>query len=405
MLRALTVPVGVGLRENSAAGRASFRTSSWTGRLSVSGGVGLAPVVVDTTTVELAAAVLASPTKPDKSQRVDERGVVGVVVPTHNDGPNIGPLLQRLLAEPVVGEVLVIASACDDETVPTVLEIAAEGDEAGDGRVRLYVEAERSGKAAAVNFGIRETNMPVIVIISGDVLPDPGAIPAMLEALHSPGVGMAGGRPVPVNPEDTAIGHAVHLLWRLHHRLALHQPKLGEMIALRSEATVSLPRTSVDEACFQAMIESEGWKSVYVPGAVVVNRGPGSIRDFVKQRRQVHTGHLWLRQKQHYTVPSLQPALLLYELWRDLTADRTRTEPRRLVWTAGAVAMEAWARLRARADFVRGRENHVWEMVSSTKAPALDADGVHAGDGQLMAGARVAPPAADQRGRQHQLPL
>ena len=369
--------------------------------------------------MELAAAVLASRAFDAAGAPAVSVGTIGVVVPTHNDGPNMAPLLERLLAEPAIGEILVIASACDDDTVPTVLEIANSRAAMGDGRVRLYVEAERSGKAAAVNFGIRETAMPSIVIISGDVLPEPGSIPLLVAALRSPGTGMAGGRPLPVNDEDSPIGYAVHLLWRLHHRLALHQPKLGEMIALRREAVVSLPRTSVDEACFQAMLESEGWKSAYVPGAVVVNRGPGSIKDFVKQRRQVHTGHLWLRHKQGYTVPSLQPALLVYELWRDivddLTTDPTRPQPtmaqptmtrsKRLAWTAGAVAMEAFARFRARGDYLRGRENHVWEMVQSTKAPALDADGLHPGHGELVASEGLAEAAADQRGRQHQLPL
>ena len=361
--------------------------------------------------VEWASAVLASApaSRPAAGEAPGtRRGVVGVVIPTHNDGPNIALLLERLLADPLVGEILVVASACTDETVPTVLEIANRcgGDGDGDGKVRLYVEAERSGKAAALNFGLRETTMPLILIVSGDVLPAEGAVAHMVKALGKPGVGMAGGRPVPVNSEDTPIGYAVHLLWRLHHRLALHQPKLGEMIALRQEAVVSLPRTSVDEACFQAMLEFDGgWKSAYVPEAVVTNRGPGTVRDFVKQRRQVHTGHLWLRHRQGYTVPSLQPALLLYELWRDLMDDRSRTEPKRLAWTAGTVAMEAWARMRARADFVRGMENHVWEMVPSTKAPALDTDGVHPGDGELVAGAWVAEAAADQRGRQHQLSL
>ena len=352
--------------------------------------------------VETAAAVLASPSAAGEPVAATSRGVVGVVVPTHNDGPNIATLLERLLAEPLVGEVLVVASACKDETVPTVLEVSSRCD----GKVRLYVEAERSGKAAALNFGIRETRMPIVLVVSGDVVPAEGAIGHLVEALRAPGVGMAGGRPVPVNAEDTPIGYAVHLLWRLHHRLALHQPKLGEMIAVRQEAVVSLPRTSVDEACFQAMLEFDGgWKSAYVPEAVVVNKGPCSVRDFIKQRRQVHTGHLWLRSRQGYTVPSLQPALLLYELWRDLTADRRRTEPKRLAWTAGTVAMEAWARMRARADFVRGRENHVWEMVQSTKAPAIDADRVHPGHGELVAGSWVAEAAADQRGRQHEFSL
>ena len=336
-----------------------------------------------------------------EATRPSHTGTIAVVIPTHNDGPNIGALLSRLLEEPAVGEVLVIASACDDETVPTVLELSNDRD----GKIRLYVEAERSGKVAAINFGLGEVTLPYTVVISGDVLPESGAISRLLEALERPGVGLVGGRPLPVNPEATGLGHAVHLLWRLHHRLALHQPKLGEMIGIRTEAIVALPRTSVDEACFQAILETSGWKSVYVPDAVVLNRGPGTVRDFFKQRRQIHAGHLWLRHRQHYTVPSLQPRLLASEMWRDLTSERERLRPRRLAWTAGAVAMEAGARLMARLDYMRGRENHVWDMVKSTKGPALDADGLRTGGGQLVAGERLAPAAPDQRDGQHELPV
>jgi len=292
--------------------------------------------------------------------------VAGVVVPTHNDGANIGPLLARLLAEPCIDEVVVVASGCDDGTLPTVSEVAAANPE----RVRLYVEAERSGKVAAVNFGLRKLSAAVVIVVSGDVLPDPGALGKLVDAMRDPGVALSGGRPVPVNDPNTPLGYAVHLLWRLHHRLALHQPKLGEMIALRAEAVVTLPRTSVDEACFQALIEAAGWRSEYLPGAVVRNRGPATVGDFIRQRRQVHTGHLWLRHKQHYAVPSLHVGMLGAELWRDMQADHDRLRPAHVVWTAGAVAMEAWARLGARFDYWRGRENHVWAMIQTTKGTA-----------------------------------
>jgi glycosyltransferase involved in cell wall biosynthesis len=299
-------------------------------------------------------------------------GGAGIVVPTHNDGANIGPLLTRLLTEPEVDEIVVVASGCDDETVATVTRLAAEHPDT----VRLYVERERSGKVAAVNFGLAQLRTPVLVVVSGDVLPDHGAIGKVVRALREPGVGLAGGRPVPVNDAGSAIGHAAHLLWRLHHRLALHQPKLGEMIAIRAEAVVALPRTSVDEACFQALLEGAGWRSVYVPDAVVWNRGPGTTADFVGQRRQIHTGHLWLRRRQHYAVPSMRLGLLGSELWNDVRTEPRGMRPTQLAWTAAAVGMEAWARLLARIDYLQGKENHVWAMVPSTKAPAPDADGV-----------------------------
>jgi biofilm PGA synthesis N-glycosyltransferase PgaC len=299
-------------------------------------------------------------------------GVAGIVVPTHNDGANIGPLLTRLLEEPDVAEIVVVASGCDDGTVPAVSAITKEHP----AKVRLYLERERSGKVSAVNFGLKQLQTPVMVVVSGDVLPERGAIAKVVEALQEPGVGLAGGRPVPVNGDSTPIGHAAHLLWRLHHRLALHQPKLGEMIALRAEAVVSLPRTSVDEACFQALLEHAGWRSVYVPEAVVWNRGPGTRADFVNQRRQIHTGHLWLRRRQHYAVPSLRLGLLRSELWADIRTEPKGMRPRQLTWTAAAVGMEAWARLLARLDYLQGKENHVWAMVESTKAPAPDAHGL-----------------------------
>jgi poly-beta-1,6-N-acetyl-D-glucosamine synthase len=299
-------------------------------------------------------------------------GVAGIVVPTHNDGANIGPLLARLLEEPDVGQIVVVASGCGDGTIPTVTAVT----EQHPARVRLYVERERSGKVSAVNFGLAQLRTPIVMVISGDVLPERGAIAKVVRALQEPGVGLAGGRPMPVNGAGTAIGHAAHLLWRLHHRLALHQPKLGEMIALRAEALVSLPRTSVDEACFQAILEHAGWRSVYVPDAVVWNRGPGTKADFVSQRRQVHTGHLWLRRRQHYAVPSLRLGLLGTELWNDVRTEPRGMRPRQLAWTASAVGMEAWARLLARLDYLQGKENHVWAMVESTKAPAPDTNGL-----------------------------
>lgn len=290
----------------------------------------------------------------------------GVVVPTHNDGANIGPLLARLLGEPCIDEIVVVASGCDDDTVATVTGLAA----ANPDRLRLYVEAQRTGKVAAVNFGVAKLTTPVVIVVSGDVLPDRGALTKLVEAMEDPSVALSGGRPVPVNDPESALGYAVHLLWRLHHRLALHQPKLGEMIALRSEAVVTLPRTSVDEACFQALIEAAGWRSVYVPDAIVRNRGPATVQDFVRQRRQIHTGHLWLRHKQHYAVPSMHVGLLSAELWRDMQADHDRLRPAHVAWTVGAVAMEGYARFRARVDYWMGRENIVWSMIQTTKGMA-----------------------------------
>lgn len=300
-------------------------------------------------------------------------GIASIVVPTHNDGLNIEVLLRRLLEEPCAGELIVVASGCCDDTVPIACRVADGAD-----HVSVFVEPERSGKTAAVNFGVSRCAMPAIVIVSGDVLPQPGAVTRLVAALEEPAVGMAGGRPVPVNHPWSTVGTAVHLLWRLHHRLALRQPKLGEMVALRAEAATLLPPTSVDEACFQARVEAAGWRCRYVPDAVVVNRGPTTSQDFIKQRRQIHTGHLWLRRREGYTVPSLRPVVLARECSAELVARYVR-QPAQLLGAGIAIVLELWARSLARLDYLRGKETHVWDMVASAKDPALGPNRVGAG--------------------------
>jgi hypothetical protein len=309
---------------------------------------------------------------------------VTVVVPTHNDGSNIGVLLEVLLAESRVAEVVVAASECSDETCPEVIDAAARCN----GRVRLYVEPRRSGKFAAVNLGIHMASQPFVVIVSGDVLPEPGAVDQVAEALNQAGVGLSGGRPVPVNADDEWIGHGVHLLWELHHRLALRQPKLGEVIAIKAEAAIALPTTSVDEAMLQALLERQGWRSVYVPGARIRNRGPSNARDLLQQRRQVHAGHVWLRRRVRYTVPSLRHAILFAEVVKLLRNRPSYRRPRRLAWTAATLMLEAAARFLAHVDYLQRKEIHVWKMVESAKAPASGAHRLRLLDGKLVAGNR-----------------
>jgi biofilm PGA synthesis N-glycosyltransferase PgaC len=324
-----------------------------------------------------------------------------VVVPTHNDGPNIAALLEGVLSEPSVGEVVVIASECRDATVDRVREVAATAH----GRVRLFVEETRSGKASAINFAVAECHFDRVLIISGDVLPRAGAVEQLIDALDDPTVGLAGARPVPVDGDSDVMGVAVTVLWELHHRLALRRPKLGEAIAMRIEAIEPLPRTAVDEATFQAVVEQAGWRSAYVPDAIVLNRGPRTARDFVRQRRRTHAGHLRLRRTNHYTVPSLDPTLLVKEFCGLLIADRRRINKRWAAGLATAVSLEVCARLLARVDELRRKDLHVWTIVESAKHPAAGPHRVGADGSQFVASPGVAAASPGERDDQHELPM
>src|SRR5262249_39170893 len=148
------------------------------------------------------------------------------------------------------------------------------------------------GKASAINLFLQKARSPLVMLLGADVIPAEGALEYLCAPFSDPAIGMVGGRPVPVNDPRTFLGHAAHLLWRLHDLVARQHPKLGEIIAFRHIIS-SIPVTSaVDEVSIQALISQPGYQLLYCPECVVYNKGPETVRDFLMQRRRIYAGHL-----------------------------------------------------------------------------------------------------------------
>src|SRR5690606_22551145 len=117
------------------------------------------------------------------------------------------------------------------------------------------------------------------------------------------------------------------LLWHLHHLVALQSPKCGEMVAFR-KVVKSIPRESaVDEATLEVLLKLIGYKIVYAPRAIVYNRGPNSIKEFIKQRRRVFTGHHWVTTKYNYRVSTMDTASTLAIIRNYLLHHPSQTKP------------------------------------------------------------------------------
>ena len=140
---------------------------------------------------------------------------------------------------------------------------------------------------------------------------------------------------MPVDDVDTFMGFVVHMLWRLHHMLALKTPKLGEMVAFRSFVRSIPPDTAVDEASIEAIVVENGSTLAYAPDALIYNKGASSVSDFLKQRRRIYAGHIWLSKVQSYEVSTKKVGGIISVLLEDL-----RPSPRTLLWTAGGVFLE-----------------------------------------------------------------
>jgi len=287
---------------------------------------------------------------------------ISIGIMAYNEAANIGRLLEQVRGQQPAGativEIIVVASGCTDDTAAIVA-----GHAARDPRVTLLLQEHREGKASAINLFLARASGEVLVLESGDTVPDDGAIEHLVAPFTDPRVGMTGARPVPVDPPDHFTGHCTQLLWNLHHAIALETPKLGELVAFRRVVREIPADTAVDEASIEALVRAAGLDLRYVPEAVVRNKGPETVADLVRQRRRIAAGHRHLAGR-GYRVSTGSP-------WRALKALAATGDwrgPRRFTWTVGAVLLEGWSRLLGAWDLsVRRRNPVVWDTAVSTK--------------------------------------
>lgn len=289
--------------------------------------------------------------------------ICSIGIMAYNEEANIGRLLEALLQQQtsscIIKEIVVVASGCVDATEVIVRKLARQ-----DPRIRLILQPQREGKASAVNLFLRNTTSEIVVLESADTVPGPETIECLVAPFADSNIGMTGGRPVPSNNQRTFMGFAVHLLWALHHQIALRQPKLGELIAFRRIFHRIPYDSAVDEASIEPLVRGQGYRLRYVPEAIVYNRGPATVRDFLKQRRRIHAGHIRMRREQGYVVSTMSSSRIILALLRNW-----RPDWRYFFWTPFVVALEAHGRILGWIDVrLRKRDHTIWDVALTTKA-------------------------------------
>jgi len=279
----------------------------------------------------------------------------------HNEEANIGRLLEALVTQRLssvsLSEIVVVASGCTDRTEAIVQDWTKR-----DPRIHLIVQEKRSGKASAINEYLPKATERIIVLCSADLLPEPDALERLVAPFADSEVGMATSHPVPVNDEKRFMGFAAHMLWGLHHKINLTSFKSGEMIAFRKIFERIPYHTAVDEASIEPVVRGQGYRAQYVGDAVVYNKGPETLSDFLRQRRRIYAGHLAVRDTLGYTVSTMNARKIFALLLRNLD-----WRPRPFIWTWAIVGLEAYGRFLGLQDYKKKRNHQVWEIATSTK--------------------------------------
>ncbi|MBE7500326.1 MAG: glycosyltransferase family 2 protein [Verrucomicrobiales bacterium] len=99
-------------------------------------------------------------------------------MPVYNERPTVGLAIARVLAQPVVREVIVVDDASNDGSWE-----AAQRCAAGDPRVRVFRLSRNQGKGAALREGFARATAPFLLIQDADLEYDPQEYGRLLQPL------------------------------------------------------------------------------------------------------------------------------------------------------------------------------------------------------------------------------
>ncbi|HEY3420217.1 MAG TPA: glycosyltransferase [Methanomassiliicoccales archaeon] len=286
---------------------------------------------------------------------------VSIGVCAYNEEKNIRRTLDSILAQTVHGiiqEIIVVSSGSTDGTDGIVMEYATK-----EGRIGLLRQEKREGKNSAVNAFMATAKGDILVLVNADNNLGDGALDYLVSHFDDPKVGVVGGRPMPVNRRDTIPGFAVYMLWDMHHRLSLIYPKVGEAIAFRN-LRIQIPTgMQSDEDLVRMDLEKRGYRTEYEPRAIVVNKGPDTVRDYWKQRTRVNIGERYMKRLFDFDIPTWD-SRFLFQAYLGFLKDNSR----HFIRMATAMGMEMLARVYASIYVKLDKGDKVmWSMVESTK--------------------------------------
>ena len=281
----------------------------------------------------------------------------------YNEERNIARLLDSVLQQSAldrIASIVVVASGCTDDTCAIVEDYARAHP-----RISLIAETDRGGKIAAINKFLLAAKQELLMVSSADLIYDQHAVEHLLAPFDDPEVGMVGAHSIPLDSPDTFFGHTVNLMWSMHHEISLRDPKMGELIAFRNVFRRINPGIVSDELMVHEMVRAGGYRTVYAPDAIVYNKGPENIHDFVGQRMRCIIGNLQI-MREHNIPVSTMSFMPVIRAGAPLALRRWK----RLHWTAAAALLELFCRVRSRMLYHsrKGPKSYrVWEQLSTTK--------------------------------------
>jgi len=203
-----------------------------------------------------------------------------------------------------INKIVIYADGCTDNTIQVAQRL-----EKNNSRISVIEHPERQGKVSRVReFIMNHTGYDAMVVASADIILDSACLEKMILNFNDPECGIVGVKVIPSGKSSTEapMQRVARVMWDLHHRISRHQPKFGELIVFRN-IPMDIGDGCVDEEQVAQAVRSRGFKGKYESEAVVYNFPPISYQALFYQRRRIWCGHLELKNRTGYKVPTTSP--------------------------------------------------------------------------------------------------
>jgi poly-beta-1,6-N-acetyl-D-glucosamine synthase len=193
-------------------------------------------------------------------------------------------------------EVIVVADGSNDRTAELARSMAG---------TKVLHRSKRAGKRAAIERGVEAARGEILLLTDANNRFTPETIRALVAPFADPLVGVVTGRKAIDDEMGRPIDRAEGLYWRYESRIKAWESTVGsttgvagEILAFRREAFQFVKPGTMNEDFVQAMLAAiEGWRVVYAPEAVSLERASATLGDEAIRRSRLTTGRwqaLWM---------------------------------------------------------------------------------------------------------------
>ena len=220
------------------------------------------------------------------------RPSVSLIILAYNEERVIRQKLENTLALQYPADrlqLIVVADGSDDDTAD--ISRTFPGVVVLDG-------IERHGKLAAMHRGAAAADGEILLFSDANNHYDRDAVSAIVEPFADPPVGVVSDRKAIDDGDGRPLDRAEGLYWRYESRIKAWESGagsvsgvVGEILAFRREAFPTIEAGTMNEDFVQAMTAAiEGWRVVYAPRALSLERASATMEDELTRRSRLVTG-------------------------------------------------------------------------------------------------------------------